>query len=135
MDQRRAGQQVAGDRVVEQVAAERGGRGAGAVVVGDAAPVAGLLDVQAGGAGGVDGDRAGVHTRGGQRADEQAPEPVVADPADPGGRQAEGREAARHVGLRAADQAVEHRDVFQGTGRGGHEHGHRLAQAHRQWTA
>ena len=132
VDHAGAGEQGGGARFVVEVGAHRRGGRAGAVVV-HAAAVTGeqLLDVEPGGARRVDTDRAGVHAAAADLGQQAAPEPVVADPADPRRRYAERDQAAGHVGLGAADGAVEHVDVLKRADRAGHQHGHRFAQAHR----
>lgn len=109
----------------------RGGGGSGAVVgdlVGGGGPVARGAEVDAGGpvqiaayGGGVDAVRAdGLH--------EVVAEPVGADPADPCGPVPGGGEHARHVGLGAADPAIERGHVGEPPRHGGPERDHGLAE-------
>ncbi len=133
------GQQTGSRRVVQQFGGEGGRRRTAPVVVqpapsrAEVVAVAGgaadLLEVDAGRAVRVDRDGGDVHPAGGQFAEEAAAEAVVADPADPGARHAQGGQGTGHVGLGAADGEPESLHGLQWARAVGEEYGHRLAHA------
>ena len=77
----------------------------------------------------VDLDEAAVEALAGQAVEYEAAERVVADPAQPGHREAEAGEADGDVAVGAGDALAELLDPVQFAGLFGDEHGHGLAEA------
>ncbi len=116
---------------VEGLDAHRGGRRAGPVVrhlVGVAGAVPGGAEVDAGGARRVPAHRAHVDAVRADRLHEVVAEAVRADPAHPAHGVPGGGQRARHVGLGAADPALEGRHVGEPSRPRGQERHHGLPQ-------
>lgn len=87
------------------------------------------LHLEPGGRLRVDLDEAAVEALAGQAVEYEAAERVVADPAQPGHREAEAGEADGDVAVGAGDALAELLDPVQFAGLFGDEHGHGLAEA------
>lgn len=87
------------------------------------------LHLEPGGRLRVDLDEAAVEALAGQAVEYEAAERVVADPAQPGHREAEAGEADGDVAVGAGDALAELLDAVQFAGLFGDEHGHGLAEA------
>ncbi|MNV76651.1 hypothetical protein D3C71_1700170 [compost metagenome] len=89
------------------------------------------LQLEAGRVAGIPGDPGDINLLPGEILRDVLAERILAQPADPPGRQPQPRQADGDIDLRSGEAAAEGVDILQGTGPACDEHNHSLSKSYR----